>query len=206
MKKDQWKAALLYSTEYMCQAKEELTEIDAKFGDADHGVTMEKVSYCIQETLDSHDFQSIKTMMEAVGNAIMKLNGGASVPLWATYLGGFAIAFQDETNITEKEVQEMFQNALEEIQDLTTARVGDKTMMDTLIPATAYIVEAQGTIEEILKHGAEGARLGMETTKQCIAKFGRAKNYKMQTIGTPDVGAVSAMYFFEGLYKGLHIK
>ena len=46
---------------------------------------------------------------------------------------------------------------------------------------------------------ARAAMEGAEATKQFTAKFGRAKSYGEQTIGTPDAGAVSMALFFQGL-------
>ena len=46
---------------------------------------------------------------------------------------------------------------------------------------------------------AQAAVQGAEATRQFVSKFGRAKSYGTQTIGTPDAGAASMAYFFQGL-------
>lgn len=56
-------------------------------------------------------------------------------------------------------------------------------------------------MEEILKAAAEAAKAGAAESEKFVSKFGRAKSYKEQTIGTPDAGAVSTSLFFEGLAK-----
>lgn len=205
MKNEEWKKALYHSSELIILAKDELTEIDSKFGDADHGVTMEKVAKCIQKTLESHTFSTLKEMMNAISREVMKINGGSAVPLWATYLGGFAVETKEVGEITIEELKQMFQNALGEIQDITNAKVGDKTMMDTIILATEAILRAEGSYEQILEQGKQAAIEGAEKTKEFVSKFGRAKSYKEKTIGTPDAGAISAMYFFKGLSESLRI-
>ena len=45
------------------------------------------------------------------------------------------------------------------------------------------------------------AAQGAEATKQYVSKFGRAKSYGTKTIGTPDAGAVSMSWFFQGLAR-----
>lgn len=199
MTKEQWKAALCHSAELIIGAKDELTQIDSRFGDADHGVTMEKIARAIQNTLKTQSFDTLEAMMEDVSTAVMGLNGGAAVPLWSTYLGGFILTSKDQGTIDVESVKAMFENALLELKEITTAKVGDKTMMDTIIPATEAILKAEGDIIEVLEKGAEAGIKGAKASEQFVAKFGRAKSYKEQTLGTPDAGAISAMYFFKGL-------
>ena len=90
------------------------------------------------------------------------------------------------------------------MEDITTAKVGDKTMMDALIPAVEAAAQASDDVMEILKAAAEAAEQGAKESENYISKFGRARSYKEQTIGTPDAGAVSTSLFFKGLYEGLY--
>ena len=56
----------------------------------------------------------------------------------------------------------------------------------------------------MLEAAAEAAARGARESEQYVSKFGRARSYKEQTIGTPDAGAVSTWLFFAGLCDGLH--
>lgn len=89
------------------------------------------------------------------------------------------------------------------MEDITTARTGDKTMMDALIPAVLAARDVEGGIPDILKAAADAAEQGAKDSEQYVSKYGRARSYKEQTIGTPDAGAVSTSLFFRGLYDGL---
>jgi len=94
----------------------------------------------------------------------------------------------------------IFAKALEELDDMSGAKVGDKTMMDAVIPASAAIAAYSGESEaELFTLAAQAAEEGAENSKNFISKFGRAKSYGAQTIGTPDAGAVSMARFFHGL-------
>ena len=85
---------------------------------------------------------------------------------------------------------------------MSGATVGDKTMMDALIPASESIAAYTGSDEcELFASAAKAAAEGAEASKQFVAKFGRARSYKEKTIGTPDAGAMSMSYFFQGLAK-----
>jgi dihydroxyacetone kinase-like protein len=184
-------------------ARDELTAIDAKFGDADHGITMEKVANGIILALNSHKDDSssgIKTLFGACADEIMKINGGSAVPLWNTLFEGFKNGSPDTQEISAADYKGLFQSALDEISALTPAKVGDKTMMDALIPAVQAITACPGEdLALITKAGADAARKGAADSANMVSKFGRAKSYKEQTLGTPDAGAMSMMYFFIGL-------
>lgn len=83
---------------------------------------------------------------------------------------------------------------------MSGAKVGDKTMMDALIPASQAIAAYTGSSEnELFTLAAKAATEGAEATKGFVSKFGRARSYGEKTIGTPDAGAMSMSYFFQGL-------
>ena len=92
--------------------------------------------------------------------------------------------------------------AFEELDGVSGAKVGDKTMMDALIPASEAIAAYEGSDEnELFAIAARAAADGAEASRQFVSRFGRAKSYGTQTIGTPDAGAVSMAYFFRGLAR-----
>ena len=83
---------------------------------------------------------------------------------------------------------------------MSGAKVGDKTMMDALIPASEAVASYSGAGEAgLFAAAAQAAAAGAENSKNFVSKFGRAKSYGAQTIGTPDAGAMSMAYFFRGL-------
>ncbi|WP_317855895.1 dihydroxyacetone kinase subunit L [Chakrabartyella piscis] len=185
-------------------AEVELTDIDSKFGDADHGLTMKKVMNRIKSDMgEPNDTQTFKAFLDDVSMSVMMINGGSAVPLWSTLFDGMSVGAPDKTDVDAAEFKEIFKQGYETLAELSKAKVGDKTMMDTLIPAVEAIQNAEGDIKEILEAGTKGAEAGAENSKNFVSKFGRAKSYKEQTIGTPDAGAVSMKYFFVGLNKGL---
>ena len=180
-------------------AEAELTEIDSRFGDADHGFTMAKIAKTIDEAIEEGD--SIQEMLDNAACAVMVLNGGSAVPLWNTWLDGLQEHSEAADSMSLQQVKAMFQGAYEELFEMSTAKVGDKTMMDALIPATEAIQAWEGNMDGLFEAGAKAAEAGAENSKNFVSKFGRAKSYGTQTIGTPDAGAVSMKYFFAGLAK-----
>lgn len=180
-------------------AEKELTEIDSRFGDADHGLTMTKISRAISDAVEQSE-GGVKAMLDDAAMAVMTLNGGSAVPLWNTWLDGLQEEAPAGDEISTEELKTIFARALEELSDMSGAKVGDKTMMDALIPASQAIAAYPGSDEnELFALAAKAAAQGAEASKGFVSKFGRAKSYGEKTIGTPDAGAMSMSYFFQGL-------
>ena len=199
MTREQFASRLLNACASVMAAEQELTEIDSKFGDADHGLTMAKIARAVTEAVEDAD-GGIQTMLDDAAMAVMSLNGGSAVPLWNTWLDGLQEEAPEGEEIDVPGIQTIFAKALEELNEMSGAQVGDKTMMDALIPASEAIAAYEGSDEDALFAAAvAAAAAGAENTKNFVSKFGRAKSYGTQTIGTPDAGAVSMARFFQGL-------
>lgn len=191
--------------ENMINAKDELTKIDSTFGDGDHGITIEKIARLMIIKLNTlENGVNLYDFFEDLGSEVMGINGGSAGPLWGTFISGMSLGIKEgSTKLEIVDLKNMFDSSLVELYDITTARVGDKTMMDTLIPAINTMKKSEGSLEEIMNITMKAAIKGCEDSESFVAKFGRAKSYKEKTIGTQDAGAVSMKYFFIGLYEGL---
>lgn len=202
MTKDEFALRLKRACACVAAAEEELTEIDSRFGDADHGLTMSKIARAISEAVEGSE-GGIRAMLDDAAAAVMTLNGGSAVPLWNTWLDGMQEAAPEGGDIDVPGLRDVFAKALEELDDMSGAKVGDKTMMDALIPASQAIAAYGGSSEaELFALAARAAAAGAENSKNFASKFGRAKSYGEKTIGTPDAGAMSMSYFFQGLAQG----
>ena len=197
------KTMLRESARLMLEHAERLSDIDSRFGDGDHGITVTKIAKLVNERIEAWDDASIKDFLDDLGMDVMAVRGGSAGPLYGTLIGGLGAQLGDDENeLSADAVRRMFAGCLAEMQDITTAQVGDKTMMDALIPASQAIAAYAGDSEsELFDVAAAAAHEGSEASKQFVSKFGRAKSYGEQTIGTPDAGATSMAYFFKGLSK-----
>lgn len=198
MTRDELSERLLHACTEVIAAEDELTEIDARFGDADHGVTMVKIASAVSAAVGASS-GGIKEMLDDAAMAVMALNGGSAVPLWNTWLDGLQEAAPEGSEASVDDLKAMFANALDELSDMSGAKVGDKTMMDALIPASEAVAACSGDELDLFDEAAAAAERGAEATKGFVSKFGRAKSYGDKTIGTPDAGAVSMARFFKGL-------
>ena len=198
MKKEEFALRLKHACDEVTAAEDMLTDIDSKFGDADHGLTMAKIAGAIAQAVEESG-DGIQSMLDDAAMAVMVLNGGSAVPLWNTWLDGLQEAAPEGDEVSTQELQAMFAHALEALSDISGAKVGDKTMMDALIPASQAIAAYSGDEAGLFAAAAQASQNGAEESKKFVSKFGRAKSYGTQTIGTPDAGAASMAYFFQGL-------
>ncbi|TLN26590.1 dihydroxyacetone kinase subunit L [bacterium] len=105
-----------------------------------------------------------------------------------------------------KDFAGLFAGGLANLQQQSKARLGDKTLMDALIPAVEALQAQSAHTQDILvalRAGAQAARAGSNATATLVAHFGRAKYQGERTLGKLDPGSVSMAYFFEGLLAGL---
>ena len=184
--------------ELLIEHKAYLNEIDSKFGDGDHGVTVDKIANLINSELAAWTDNTISDFLVGLGNKTMRIGGGSSSLLWGTLLSGLGKPVTDEEYLDMDMIRKMFASALQEICSVTDARVGDKTMMDAVIPAIEAIQQRSGDMAQIFKAASAAAKQGAGDTEKFACGYGRAKNYGEKSIGTPDPGAVSASLFFEG--------
>ena len=201
MTKQEFASRLQNACAAVTAAEQELTEIDSRFGDADHGLTMSKIAKAISAAAGESE-GGIQAMLDDAAMAVMVLNGGSAVPLWNTWLDGLQEEAPEGNEIDTAGIQAIFAKALKALSDMSGAKVGDKTMMDSLTPASQAIAAYSGSDEAgLFDAAAQAALQGAEASKQFVSKFGRAKSYGEQTIGTPDAGAASMAYFFQGLAR-----
>ena len=194
-------AMLTSAAKLLADNADRLSEIDSRFGDGDHGITINKIAKLLLERVPQWGNESIQDFLDDLGTAIMEVKGGSAGPLYGTMVGGLGVELgPDENELDAGAVKRMFAGCLSEMEDITTAKVGDKTMMDALIPASEAIAAYEGdSADELFAAAAKAAAEGAENSKNFVSKFGRAKSYGAQTIGTPDAGATSMAYFFRGL-------
>ena len=146
----------------------------------------------------------VREFLDDLCVAILDVEGGLSVPLYGTMICGLGARLEEtEDELDEDSVRRMFAGSLEEISAVTKAKAGDQTMMDALIPAAEAAQTAEGDVKAILRAAAEVAEAGAKASEGFVPKVGCTRNDKEQTIGTPDVGAVSVSLFIRGLEQGL---
>jgi dihydroxyacetone kinase-like protein len=180
-----------------------LGDIDSRFGDGDHGVTVEKIANFILNRTDEWEDENIKKFLESLSEGILGISGGSAGALYGMFVEGLATPLSyDASEVGPKLLKAMLTGGRDAMFSITKACVGDKTLMDVLLPAVEAADEADDDILSILRAADEAAEQGLEATKGMVSKVGRARNYGEKTLGTPDVGASSAALLFKGFLLG----
>lgn len=195
----EWKKKFSKAASALKENAEMLSKLDAQTGDGDHGVTIARMAQIMEDAVENWQAgTSVKDFLDNLGWHLMNANGGSAGPLWGTMVGGMAEGAGDG-DTDAKALKQIFQCALVAMGDITSARLGEKTMMDALIPACAAAEACQGSPKDIFIAAAKAAEEGAEKTKAYIARFGRAKNLKEKAIGHKDPGAVSLAILLKNL-------
>ena len=181
---DNFKSMMNLSLANVKAREEEFSKLDAIAGDGDHGTAIVTALTIIAG--DAQQGTEFPAMLNDMGM------GEALEPLGVT----------DELNAAQVKV--MFRGGLTGVEEQTKAKLGDKTMMDALVPAVVAIESCDSEdVKELLKAGAEAALKGAEATVNMKANFGRARNLGERSVGFADAGATSWACLFESFYQGL---
>jgi dihydroxyacetone kinase-like protein len=184
--------------------KDHLSKLDTEIGDGDHGFSMASGFKAVAEKLDQLSELPIGDLLKKTGFELIKTIGGAAGAVFGTLFTGQASYFQQELTgkecLTLPEISAMLTEALAQIKRRGGAQPGDKTMLDALEPAVLALEEAasQGSsLQEAFQTAARRSRSGALSTKDMVAKHGRAKNLGERALGFIDPGSVSTALIFE---------
>ena len=131
---------VLSMAERIIENRAYLSEIDGKIGDGDHGVNMAKGFGMAADRLRGQD-ASLAEALDTLGTVLMTEIGGSMGPLYGVMFTEFAEKIENAEAIDAASFSGMLHAGLEGVASIGSAKVGDKTLMDTLVPAvTAFDV------------------------------------------------------------------
>lgn len=165
--------------------QQQLTELDAAIGDADHGSNMQRGFVAVQTELKTNVPPDIQSAFHTAAMVLIKTVGGASGPLYGTFFLRAATACAGKAQLEPADIHALFKAGIEGIQQRGKAEPGDKTMLDALLPALAAMPEG-------LEKAAAASESGMRATIPMQARKGRASYLGSRSIGHQDPGATSS--------------
>ena len=173
----------------------------ANWGDGDHGIGMSRGFTAAKAQLEALEPTSVSQVFTTTGMALMSTYGCAlqgAVFGMLFQSGGMAIASAE--GLDAATLSTFLDASAQGVMNIGKAKPGDKTMVDALVEAQCAVAGSEdGTIAEALAAAAEGARVGMEKSKDMIAQHGRARTLGDKCIGHPDAGAVSVSIIFKAM-------
>ena len=185
-----------------------LSEIDGLIGDGDHGINMAKGFNGCATRLDALGSQALHlpTALTQLSEALMDDIGGSMGPLYGNFFLGFADAFSRYQQADAALFGEGFANAVQRVQAMGNATVGDKTLIDTLVPALdAYNQQlaTNASFAQALQAMVLAAEKGKDSTFNMQARIGRSARLGARSIGVLDAGATSCFLLLNAMAEGL---
>lgn len=177
-------------------------DLDAVVGDGDFGYSMARGFEIVLADWDSFDRTDIGTFLKKIALVITSRIGGTSGPLWGTAFLRAGTTAGTAADLEPAQVVAMLRAAIEGIKARGHSDIGDKTLLDALVPATESIeagIAAGAGASETLQAAARVARERAEATREMQAMRGRASYTGERSIGTLDAGAVAVAVMFEAL-------
>ncbi len=197
-------AIVLAMAEQIIENRAYLSEIDGKIGDGDHGVNMAKGFGMTAERLKGKD-ASLAQSLDTLGTVLMTEIGGSMGPLYGVMFTEFAETIEGAEKIDAPAYSRMLHAGLAGIQSIGSAKVGDKTLIDTLVPAVEAFDKATAggqSFGDALQALVAAAEAGRDSTINLVAKIGRASRLGERSLGVLDAGATSCAIILKTLSDG----
>ncbi len=184
--------------------EEYLTDLDRAIGDGDHGTNMARGMAKVAALADAEQFPSIDTYLKKVGMTLVSTVGGASGPLYGTFFLRMAGPLAGIENADASEVGEALRAGVEGVVARGKAELQDKTMYDAWSPAlAAFDSTSSDGLGAALAAAAQAAAAGRDSTKDLIARKGRASYLGERSQGHIDPGATSTTMLVEAAARTL---
>jgi dihydroxyacetone kinase-like protein len=182
-----------------------LSEIDGKIGDGDHGFNMAKGFGRAKERIDAEN-GTLDDAMRILSDVLMSEIGGSMGPLYGMMFSDMADALNRVDTLDAADFGRMLRAGLEGVAAIGSAKVGDKTLMDTLVPAVdSYDAALAGGADwsEALARMKAAAAAGRDSTLDMVAKIGRSSRLGERSRGVLDAGATSCCLILTALADGV---
>lgn len=167
-------------------------ELDAVVGDGDFGYSLARGFEICLEQWDTFDRSDPGVFLTRIAAAVSARIGGTSGPIWGTGMLRAGVQLKEHPQIEGEDVVRALRASVEGIKARGQADVGDKTLLDSLVPAVDTLesgLAAGHSQKEIVTAMAEAAEVAAENTKTMQAMRGRAAYTGERSIGSVDAGA-----------------
>jgi phosphoenolpyruvate---glycerone phosphotransferase subunit DhaL len=185
---------------------EELRELDSIIGDGDMGITIELAANAINSFFENPVADDIGEMLMKCGLSINKVSPSTFGTLFAAGFMGAGRVVSKKTAIDMQDLIKMGSEGINNIKSRGKADVGDKTMLDSLVPAfnafkNQILIGAE--ISSAMREAVTAAEAGMQATVGMRAKHGRAQWHQEGSVGVRDAGATAVYYMIESFARHL---
>lgn len=179
----------------VAERRDELTELDAAIGDADHGINLDHGMQAVMGRLDQVGNVPVAELLKTTGMTLLSTVGGAAGPLYGTLFLKMGGALADRAEVTGRDWAQALRQGVTSLQARGRAQSGDKTMLDVLLPALDALQQALDEGQDLragLAAATDAAKDGMLATVPLVARKGRASYLGERSAGHQDPGATSS--------------
>jgi dihydroxyacetone kinase len=185
-----------------------LSEIDGLIGDGDHGINMSKGFTGCGTRLDAMGAAAndLPKALEQLSQALMDDIGGSMGPLYGNFFLGFVTTLEPHAKLDAALFGDALAAAVANVQGMGNAQVGDKTLIDTMVPALNAFREAVAngaSFADALQAMSVAAEKGKDSTKNLQARIGRSARLGARSIGVLDAGATSCCLILQSISTSL---
>ncbi len=183
-----------------------LTDLDQAIGDGDHGINLDRGFSAVTEKLDELQEKDCGGILSGVAMVLLSKVGGASGPLYGTAFMKAGQIVNGKDEVSQEDGLKMFDAAIQGIIQRGKAAQGDKTMLDTLIPAYEALKASMDAGDDVItlkEKVLKAAQDGLDYTKTVAAKKGRANYLGDRSIGHQDPGATSSLLILKVILNTL---
>ncbi len=177
-------------------------DLDAVVGDGDFGYSLARGFEVVLSDWDSLGYTDVSSLLKKTAIVLSKRIGGTSGPIWGTAFLRAGGALTDVPDPSGEQVIAAMRAAIEGIKQRGSTDLGDKTLLDALVPAVdeleAALPEGSGAA---IERAAVKARESAEATKGMLAQRGRAAYTGERSRDSVDAGAVGVAVMFEAVSK-----
>jgi dihydroxyacetone kinase len=188
--------AIIAAADRIDASVDELGAMDAIAGDGDHGIGMQRGVQAAREAVTALAAQpvGVGTLLIEAADAWSDRAGGTSGAIWGIILRALGEAFGNEAAPDAAAVAAAVTAAKDQVMAFGKAQVGDKTLVDALVPFAdalqAAVASGKG-LRESWHEAAQVAATAARSTAELVARIGRSRAHGEKSLGTPDPGAVS---------------
>lgn len=173
----------------------EIESLDREIGDGDHYLNIRRGCATVVALQDELSALTPDAALQKIGMKLLSTIGGASGPLIGSFFMSMGKAAKENGSSSLPQIAAAFTAGVEAIKQRGKADVGQKTMLDVLIPVARKfeVLAAQGVERSVLLDTLkQTAETGVESTRNMIATKGRAAFLGERAIGHLDAGAKSS--------------
>lgn len=183
-----------------------LFKLDSDMGDGDLGLTMNKGFSKVNEVVSEMNEKDIGKIFIKAGVTLASAVPSTMGTLVATGLMRAGKTVKNKTEINLQDFAIMMENFVNGIMERGKAKPGDKTIIDSLLPAARalkFASESGKSLEEGFREAYESSKEGVEATKKMVSKHGKAVYHIERSAGREDPGATAGMLLIKAFYDYL---